>query len=74
MIYGREIIKKVLKHKALSIVIAHNHPSGGTEPSKEDIEVTKKIKLAMKVIQGNLHDHIIVGDGYFSMADNGCLQ
>ena len=71
MVHSREIIKKVLKHKALSIIIGHNHPSGDTEPSQEDYDVTKKIKLAMEAIEGNLCDHIIVGDGYRSLADDG---
>ena len=71
MVHSREIIKKVLKHKALSIIVAHNHPSGDTEPSQEDYDVTDQIKLAMKAIEGNLCDHIIVGDGYRSLADDG---
>jgi len=70
MIHPREIIKKVLKHKALSIIIGHNHPSGDPEPSDEDNDVTKKIKLAMDVIEGNLFDHVIVGnDKYYSFQE-----
>ena len=71
MVHNREIIKKVLKHRALSIIIAHNHPSGNTEPSEEDFKVTRKIKTAMKSIEGKLHDHIIIGNGYLSLADDG---
>ncbi len=63
MIHSREIIKKILEHKALSIIIGHNHPSGDPEPSDEDYDVTRKIKMAMTVIEGNLLDHVIVGDG-----------
>ena len=73
MIHSREIIKKVLRHKALSLIIGHNHPSGDTEPSQEDYDATDQIKLAMEAIEGNLCDHIIVGDGFFSMADDGKL-
>jgi len=73
MIHCHEIVKKVLKHKALSIIIEHNHPSGGTELSKKDYDVTRKIKLAMGIIEGNLLDHMIVGDGYRSMTDAGKL-
>ena len=70
MIHPREIIKKVLGHKALSIIIGHNHPSGDPEPSDEDYDVTKKIKLAMDVIEGNLFDHVIVGtDKYYSFQE-----
>ncbi len=71
MIFPRELIKKVLEHQALSIIVAHNHPSGSTEPSTVDIEITKKLRIAMEVIDGKLHDHIIVGDGYTSFADSG---
>lgn len=71
MVHNREILKKVLKHKALSIIIAHNHPSGDTEPSQEDYDVTDQIKLAMEAIEGKLCDHIIVGDGYRSLSDDG---
>ena len=71
MVHSREIIKKVLKHKALSIIVAHNHPSGDTEPSQEDYDVTDQIKLAMEAIEGKLCDHIIVGDGYRSLSDDG---
>lgn len=67
MIHCREIVKEVLKHKALSIIIGHNHPSGDIEPSQEDYEVTKKIKLAMEVIEGNLLDHMIIGDEAYVM-------
>ena len=71
MIHNREIIKKVLEHKALSIIIGHNHPSGDTEPSEEDYDVTDQIKLAMEAIEGKLCDHIIVGNGYRSLSDDG---
>lgn len=67
--YRREIIKKVLELKALFIIVAHNHPSGCVEPSKEDIEVTRKIKQAMECIEGSLLDHLIIGNGYKSLAD-----
>jgi DNA repair protein RadC len=64
MIHCREIIKKVLDYKAFSIILGHNHPSGDTEPSNEDKIVTEKIRTAMMAIDGNLLDHIVVGNGY----------
>jgi DNA repair protein RadC len=67
MVHCRELIKKVLEYKAVSIILWHNHPSGNTEPSKEDIIVTEKIESAMNAIDGNLLDHIVVGNGYTSI-------
>ncbi len=69
MIHCRELIKKVLNYKAVSIILAHNHPSGDTEPSQEDKLVTEKIKAAMTAIDGNLLDHIVVGNGYTRIID-----
>lgn len=71
LVHSREIIKLVLAKKALSIIVAHNHPSGCTKASKTDFEVTQKLKQAMEVIGGKLLDHVIIGNGYYSIADNG---
>lgn len=70
-IYPREIIKKALKYKASAFLLAHNHPSGNTDPSVEDQSITMRIGLAAASIDVAFHDHIIIGDGYYSMADNG---
>ena len=72
-IYPREIIKRVMALAASAIVIVHNHPSGAIEPSEEDRSITIKIGIALASIDVTLHDHIIVGDGYHSMADAGWL-
>ena len=49
---------------AHGIILGHNHPSGNPEPSKQDIEVTKRLQEAGKIIGINLLDHIIIGDNY----------
>ena len=72
-IYPRELIKRVITLKAGAVVITHNHPSGHTQPSNEDRVVTRKIALALESIDVKLHDHIILGDGYHSMSDNGFM-
>jgi DNA repair protein RadC len=51
----------------------HNHPSGDPSPSREDIEVTKRIAEAGKIIGIELLDHIIVGDNYCSLKEKGYL-
>jgi len=73
-VYPREIVKKVLGHKATAILLAHNHPSGDTSPSREDKDITARVGLVLHVMGVVIHDHIIIGNGYHSMADTGCLR
>jgi DNA repair protein RadC len=54
--------------------MAHNHPSMDTTPSAEDKTITIKVGIAAASIDVNFHDHIIIGDGYLSMADTGWLK
>lgn len=68
------IYKTALDHHASSIVLAHNHPSGQLRPSEEDIRLTRKLIDGGKLLDINVHDHLIVTDsGYYSFADNGML-
>lgn len=70
----RIILKSAVEHLASSIVLAHNHPSGNLQPSKEDITLTQKIKQAAALFDVQVIDHIIVGDAnYYSFADEGML-
>ncbi|PWN65997.1 RadC family protein [Chryseobacterium oncorhynchi] len=70
----RVLFKTALEHFSTGIIIAHNHPSGSLKPSKEDINITQKIKEAGKVLSIQLLDHIIVTqDSYFSFSDEGLL-
>jgi len=73
-VYPRELIKLALKYMAGSIVISHNHPSGDPQPSQEDKEITLRLAFAFKSIDINLLDHIIVGNTYYSFADNGIME
>lgn len=59
-----------------AIVIAHNHPSGNRQPSKQDIEMTKKIFSGMKLLDIDLIDHIILStdEFYFSFANEGMIH
>ena len=54
--------------------MAHNHPSEDTTPSAEDKTITIKVGIAAASIDVAFHDHIIIGDGYHSMADTGWLK
>ncbi len=70
----RVILKKALEQDATSIVLCHNHPSGNLKPSRQDEELTHKIKEAAKYLDIQVIDHLIVSDeGYFSFADEGLL-
>ena len=70
----RIILKRALEHDAVSIVLCHNHPSGSLKPSRQDEELTEKIKEASKFFDIKVLDHIIVSEeGYYSFADDGIL-
>lgn len=69
----RVIFKEALAHCAVSIVASHNHPSGSLIPSRGDEKLTKKLYDCGKCIDIKLLDHIIIGEGYFSFADQGLL-
>lgn len=70
----RLILKKALENNASSIVLCHNHPSGNTQPSDADIQITQKLKEAGKIMEIPVIDHLIVTEnGYFSFADEGLL-
>ena len=73
-IYPREIVKRVIALKACAVIVAHNHPSGCTEPSNDDRLITRKILIALASIDVQLLDHIVVGDSYYSMADSGWIK
>lgn len=70
-IYPREIITKALDCNAAALVVAHNHPSGELRPSSQDIQLTKTLFLLCSLMQLQLLDHIIIGNGTYSFADNG---
>lgn len=70
----RMIYTLALKSCAVSIIVAHNHPSGKLQPSDADIDITKKLKEGGKILDIKLLDHIILTDeSYFSFTDNGIL-
>ena len=70
----RILLKKALEVGATGLLLAHNHPTGNLQPSKADIALTKKIKIAAQAIDIQLLDHLIVSEnGYFSFADENTL-
>ena len=69
----KRIFHLVLNELGSAIILVHNHPSGNTIPSENDISITKKIIEAGKLFDIAILDHVIVGIGYYSFADNGVL-
>jgi len=70
----RVIFRQALYYEASSMIVAHNHPSGGLSPSAADIDLTKKLAMAGKFLEIQLVDHLIIsGDNYCSFADSGLL-
>ena len=67
----REVFQKALLANAVSIIVMHNHPSGDPTPSREDIEVTKRLVEAGKIVGVEVLDHIIIGDRYSSLKEKG---
>ncbi len=70
----RLVVKKAIELSSVGLILCHNHPSGKLKPSKADIELTNKIKLAASTLDLKLLDHVIIsGKTYFSFADEGIL-
>jgi DNA repair protein RadC len=68
------IFKTALESLASGIIVAHNHPSGNLTPSQQDIDLTKKLKEAGKLLEIQLLDHVIIASkNYFSFADEGLM-
>lgn len=73
-VYIRELVKKIIKYNAKSIIIVHNHPGGSLKPSGADIELTVRIQEALENIEMRVLDHLIISEkGYFSFLEDGIL-
>lgn len=73
-VYPREVLCAALAHGAAAVVLAHNHPSGGLNPSRADEGLTQTLKGTLALIDVRVLDHIIVGPtGALSMAERGLL-
>lgn len=70
----RVILQAALLTNSVALVLAHNHPSGNLKPSRQDMEITKQVKEAAKLMRISVIDHLILTDaGYYSFADEGLL-
>ena len=73
-VYPREVVKAAFRHDAAAVIFAHNHPSGEPTPSKEDIDLTKKLKELLEPLRVRVLDHLVVGNQVTSFADHGLLN
>lgn len=73
-VYPREVVVRALHHHAAAVVLAHNHPSGGVEPSRADEALTQTLKAALALVDVRVLDHIVVARGQtLSMAERGLV-
>ncbi len=73
-IHPREVFRAAIAESACAVILVHNHPSGDSKPSDEDISLTRRVKEAGTVVGIRVLDHVIVGPGsHFSFLDAGLL-
>lgn len=73
-VYPREVVKGALRHQAVGVVLAHNHPSGVAEPSRADRAVTQTLKSALDLVDVGVWDHFIVaGTQHCSFSEQGLI-
>ena len=74
-VYPREILKVALSYEAVGMILVHNHPSGDTRASRQDIELTKSLQTTLKSANITLYDHLIVSGGIcVSMRNKGLFD
>jgi DNA repair protein RadC len=74
LVHPREVFAPAIRESAAAIVVAHNHPSGDPTPSREDVEVTRRLLEVSLLIGIELLDHVVIGDpGYVSLRERGLL-
>ena len=75
IVHPREVLKEIIKESAASVIFLHNHPSGESNPSKNDLDITDRLVEACDIIGVRVLDHIILGeDNHFSFAQEGLLK
>ncbi len=74
VVHPREVFEGAIKNSAAQIIVAHNHPSDNVHPSEEDLEITKRLVEAGKILGIDVLDHVIVTkENYFSFKDKGLV-
>lgn len=74
VVYPREIVKHCILSNACAVILVHNHPSGHVRPSEQDIRLTRSLSEVCRIIDIQLHDHIIMGNGnHYSFREDGMI-
>ncbi len=73
-VHPREVVKEALRLNAAAIILAHNHPSGDSTPSRQDITLTERLREILAIIDVRVLDHLIVGDEITAMSDAGLIS
>jgi DNA repair protein RadC len=74
IVHPRDVFREALLEPASGVILIHNHPSGNSNPSEEDLRITKQLVEAGRLLGINVYDHLILaGDSYVSFADQGLL-
>jgi len=73
IVHPREVFKTSLLSSAAAMILIHNHPSGDPTPSREDLEITKRLREAGDLLGIRILDHIVIGDTYTSFVEKGVL-
>ena len=72
-VYPREVVKQALSDNAAAVILAHNHPSGISEPSQADIRITERLQKALALVDIRVLDHVIIGDEVTCLAEQGLV-
>ena len=75
VVHPREVFKAAVQNSAAAMILVHNHPSGDPSPSKEDLNITRQLMEAGKLMDIPVLDHIVLGDNkYISLKEEGMIQ
>ena len=75
IVHPREVFKLAILNNSASVAFLHNHPSGNTEPSRDDISITQKLIDSGKLLGINVLDHVIIGNGaFYSLLEKGACS
>lgn len=75
VVFPRAVVESALRHRATTVIMAHNHPGGKPEPSEKDDAITRQIREALKTVDVLLQEHVIITeDGYYSYRIQGKLD
>jgi DNA repair protein RadC len=73
LVHPRDLFKTALLSSAAAIILIHNHPTGDPTPSREDLEITRRLREAGELLGIKILDHIIIGDTYMSFVQGGLI-